>query len=265
MRLTLLAAVAALSLAAAPGPAGAQIAVIDAKAIAQLLLDYERQGLILKQEVDTYLQMLENARGLADLDRLLRRLGLSPAEMTADVLRLILNEAYNLDPNSPTYNAQLRGVQQDRYIIPRTKPDIEATYNDLYIPSDAARLSKGYDKYLRDYEEYAQYNKVLNSALDERTELSTDMMEQQGRIAALTDNNMAATLQAMSAQNALMQRQLDVLIKMNGVAADQQIQGQLREVEREVSLEEQKIAEAEKRRRFREAPHADITRYPFSW
>jgi hypothetical protein len=265
MRLTLLAAVAAIALAAAPGPARAQIAVIDAKAIAQLLLDYERQGLILKQEVDTYLQLMENARGLADLDRLLRRLGLSPREITADMLRLVLNEAYNLDPDSPTYRDQLRTIQQDRYILPRTKPDITATYNDLYAPGDAARLSQGYDKYLRDYEQYGQYSNVLNDALKERSDAYTEIQNQNDVVSTLTDNNMGATLQAMATQNVLFQRQMDIMIKLNGVAADQQIQTQLRELEREVSLEEQKIAESEKRRKFREAPHADITRYPFSW
>ncbi len=249
MRTALLLGAAWLALGA--GPARAQLAVIDGSSIAQEIQMVAAQAQQLRQQITQYQQMVQNAKALTNLNALLGQYQINPAQLSANQLSLLFNDVYALTATDPNFTAEARGLLGQQYGLPMASATAQSQINGMYSPGDATTVAATYNHTNRDLGQALQYSDVVTGALRDRQQSAQAVQQQLAAAQTLTDNNQAASIQALVAGQINTQEQTDVLLRLQAMQADKQIQDQLRQVEQDAAIEQQFLDSTQARMNFR--------------
>ncbi len=277
MRSLLLAGVAAATLTA-PMPAHALLGVgdvvFDPTANATQLEQYAsqlRQAATelqqLEQTVATYEHLVQNATRLQNLPEVLSTLGLDTGELTSGMSALkSINSLYSIASTGQAFMNDAKGMlNTNGYTVPSFDMNtFRSLAGGLYKSSDATTVNNGYNRQVKDTDQYLQSTSVLADVNTQRATLADSLNTQLEAAANLGDSSEGATLQSLLALQGTAARQNDLLVRSNTVAADAALQQNLARIQTETQVAEADLANTQARRNYANAPINDFNNLPWT-
>lgn len=269
----LLAGAAAVALVAAPKPADAIFGmgdivfdpIMNSLQIEQFAKQLEQAAVELQQlekTVETYTHMVQNATRLQNLPQILETLGLDTGDLTAGMSALkAINSLYSIANTGERFVSDARRVlSTDGYTLPSFDINtFRSLAGGLYRPEDATAAANGYNRQVKDTDQYIQSAGVLADVNTQRANLASSLNDQLQAAAGLGDTSQGATLHSLLALQGTAARQNDLMVRTTTVAADAALQERLARIQAETKIAEGDLANARARQDYANASINDVT------
>lgn len=269
----LLAGAAAVALVTAPKPADAIFGVGDvvfdpimnslqieqfAKQLEQAAVELQQ----LEQTVETYVHMVQNATRLQNLPQILDTLGLDTGQLTSGMSALkAINSLYSIGNTGEQFASDARRLlNTNGYVVPSLDMNtFRSLAGNFYRPEDATTAANGYNRQVKDTDQYIQSAGVLADVNTQRANLASSLNDQLQAAAGLGDTSQGATLQSILALQGTAARQNDLLVRTTTVAADAALQERLARIQAETAIAEGDLANVRARQDYANASINDVT------
>lgn len=269
----LLAGAAAVALVTAPKPADAIFGMGDlvfdpimnslqieqfAKQLEQAAVELQQ----LEQTVETYVHMVQNATRLQNLPQILDTLGLDTGQLTSGMSALkAINSLYSIGNTGEQFASDARRLlNTNGYVVPSLDMNtFRSLAGGLYRPEDATTAANGYNRQVKDTDQYIQSAGVLADVNTQRANLASSLNDQLQAAAGLGDTSQGATLQSILALQGTAARQNDLLVRTTTVAADAALQERLARIQAETAIAEGDLANVRARQDYANASINDVT------
>lgn len=273
LRNFLLAGAATVALVAASKPADAVFGMGDivfdpimnslqieqfAKQLEQAAVELQQ----LEQTVETYTHMVQNATRLQNLPQILDTLGLDMGQLTSGMSALrAINSLYSISNTGEQFVGDARRLlNANGYVVPSFDMNtFRSLAGGFYRPEDATAAANGYNRQVKDTDQYIQSAGVLADVNTQRANLASSLNDQLQAAAGLGDTSQGATLQSILALQGTAARQNDLLVRTTTVAADAALQERLARIQAETKIVEGDLANVRARQDYANASINDVT------